>query len=61
MSDAKLQYVEDFFELRTTQMHADHLPQLNGLTRTDSYIHFFRLKNPSMAIAIANIAPNTSG
>jgi len=22
-----LEYVEDFFELRTTQMHADHSPQ----------------------------------
>jgi hypothetical protein len=25
------------------------------------YIHFCRLKNPSMAIAIATITPSTSG
>ena len=31
-----LEYVEDFFEPRTTQMFADHLSQQNGITRTDS-------------------------
>ena len=31
-----LEYVEDFFEPRTTQMLADHLSQQNGITRTDS-------------------------
>jgi hypothetical protein len=31
-----LEYVEDFFGPRTTQMLADRLPQENGITRTDS-------------------------
>jgi hypothetical protein len=31
-----LEYVEDFFAPRTTQMPADRLPQQNGMTRTDS-------------------------
>jgi hypothetical protein len=31
-----LEYGEDFFEPRTTQMPADRLPQENGRTRTDS-------------------------
>jgi len=31
-----LEYVEDFFESRTTQMPAARLPQQNGMTRTDS-------------------------
>ena len=30
-----LKYVEDFFGPRTTQMAADHLPQENGITRTN--------------------------
>jgi hypothetical protein len=33
-----LEYVEDFFGPRTTQMPADRLPQQNGITRTDSYM-----------------------
>jgi hypothetical protein len=31
-----LEYVEDFFWPRTTQMPADRLPQWNGITRTGS-------------------------
>jgi hypothetical protein len=31
-----LEYVEDFFGTRTTQMPADLSPQQNGITRTDS-------------------------
>ncbi len=31
-----LEYVEDFFGPRTTQMPAARLPQQNGITRTDS-------------------------
>ena len=31
-----LEYVEDFFGPRTTQILADRLPQQNGITRTDS-------------------------
>ena len=31
-----LEYVEDFLEPRTTQMPANHSPQQNGITRTDS-------------------------
>jgi len=31
-----LKYVEDFFGPGTTQMAADHLPQKNGMTRTNS-------------------------
>ncbi len=31
-----LEYGEDFFGPRTTQMPADRLPQQNGMTRTDS-------------------------
>jgi hypothetical protein len=31
------EYVEDCFGPRTTQMAADRLPQLNGITRTDSW------------------------
>jgi hypothetical protein len=30
-----LEYVEDFFEPRTTQMPADRLRQQNGITRID--------------------------
>jgi hypothetical protein len=30
------EYVEDFYEPRTTQMPADHSAQQNGITRTDS-------------------------
>ena len=32
-----LEYVEDFFEPRTTQMLADRSPQQNGIARTGSY------------------------
>ena len=32
-----LEYGEDFFEPRMTQMPEDRLPQQNGITRTDSY------------------------
>ena len=31
-----LEYVEDCFGPRTTQMPADHLPQQNGITQTGS-------------------------
>jgi hypothetical protein len=31
-----LEYVEDVFGPRTTQMPADRLPQQNGMTRTGS-------------------------
>ena len=34
---ARIQYVEDFLEPRTTQMPVDRLPQQNGMTRTDSW------------------------
>jgi hypothetical protein len=32
-----LEYVEDVFGPRTTQMSADRLPQQNGITRTGTY------------------------